>query len=818
MTYNEIIKKPGKRIKKHVYYVVNGTTTTVNDSNIDSVKFSLQSPIIGTSINGCELILKEKIEGAIYVQVEAKYGLSTQTKTYGPYYLKEEPTYQAEKKNYIHKTYDNMLKSMVDYEPVNVVYPCTILAFFQALISAVGYTTSISSLPNGTQQMTVDIFDSIGYTYRDVLDDIAVANGVLFYVDGNEIKIATRGGDAITIDDDVLKNQNIAFGEHYGPINTIVLSRSGESDNIYYPTTLPENPVEFKIVDNQLMNENNRDEFLPALYTQLNGLEYDIYDTELTGWGEVRPLQTVNFETGDNEYSSYIFNNEITMTDGYKQSIYNELPEETVTDYKAASATDKTINQAYIIVRKNEAEIEALAEKIVDVSDTKTGTGSITLENAHEGILHELSIYGNISLLFPQNADDLYGYALAPSESLTPSSTLTPSTPVPYGNEVLYPSSTLYPKSSILLIDDVEYELNFDFLNYMSATVYDEFHYLDGECEIIRRVGVDSNGNMYALNNEVIEKRKPIELPVKSNSTIQLKSFSSAIYKVTYLLENQYTDTFATQVDVAAQFNMQAGQIEAKVSQDDVVASINLAMEKGQGVIECKSNQFAVDSDNFKLDRYGNMEANSGTFKGTINTSENCVVGNNLYVGQNQSSQEQDDKYINLSDRTYILRTRLWQTIDLMRQRSGEFYFDIDDDLGNAYTALILNYYDVQLRNINEYIWLHNGYISSSSAIVNDSDKRLKHNIKDVDVSLIDDLKVKEYELIKTPEKKHVGLIAQDYLDKDYKDLFVVEKEDGYYAINYQNITNSLIKYCQELKQEINQLKKEMEELKNAKN
>ena len=817
MTYDEIIKKVGKRIKKHVYYIKDGLTTRVSDESVERIKFDLQTPLIGTSMQTAEIELKEKIEGEIYVQVEAKYGSSTATKTYGAYHLKEEPTYEASKKTYIHKVGNNLIKSMVDYEPVNLTYPATIFSFFQAVVAKVGYTTNIASLPNGSIQMSTDIFNNIGFTYRDVLDDIAVANGVLFYVESNELKIATLGGNAITINDDILKNQNIQFGEHFGAINTIVLSRSGESDNIYYPAVLPENPIEFKIVDNQLMNENNRDQFLPALYNQLNGIEYDIYDTELTGWGDVKPLQTVNFETGNNTYTSYIFNNEITLTDGYKQAIYNELPEQTETDYKAASKTDKTINQAYIIVRKNEAEIESLARRVIDVSKTINGTGQVQLENAHAGFLHKLCISGQISLLFPSNQDNLYGYPLVPSDDLVPSNTLTPSSPVPYQNEVLYPSTTLYPRGSVLLIDDVEYTLDFDFLNYLSATVYDEFIYEDGKCKIIRRVGIDSSGNKYALDDEIVEYRQPVELLVKSNSIIKLKSFNSAIYSVEYLLENVYTDNFATQVEVSSSITQMAGQIEAKVSQDDVVASINLAMDKGQGVIECKSNQFSVDSDNFKLDRYGNMEANNGTFRGTLNTSENCTVGNDLYIGQNQSTQDQDDKYIKLSETTYLLRTKLWQTLDLLRIRTQDtMYFEISDDLGNPTNALVLNYYDLQIQNINQYIWLHNGYISSSSAIIDDSDVRLKQNIKDVDVSWIDDLKIKEYEFKKFPERKHIGLIAQDYLEKDYKDLFVVKKEDGYYAINYQNITNGLIQYCQELNKKVEKLEKEMEELKNG--
>ena len=102
MTYNEIIKKAGKRIRKHVYYIQDGITTRVSDESVERVKFDLQTPLIGTSMQTCEIELKEKIDGEIYVEVEARYGSSTATKTYGAYYLKEEPTYDANKKRYIH--------------------------------------------------------------------------------------------------------------------------------------------------------------------------------------------------------------------------------------------------------------------------------------------------------------------------------------------------------------------------------------------------------------------------------------------------------------------------------------------------------------------------------------------------------------------------------------------------------------------------------------------------------------------------------------------------------------------------------------------
>lgn len=800
MTYDEIIKKAGKRIRKHVYYIKDGVRTNVSDESVERVKFDLQTPLIGTSMQTCEITLKEKIDGDIYVEVEAKYGSSTATKTYGAYHLKEEPTYDANKKTYIHKVGDNLIKSMVDYEPLNLVYPVTIFGFFQALVTKMGYTTTIASLPNGNQEMSTDIFKNIGYTYRDVLDDIAVANGVLFYVEGNELKIATIGGNKITINDDILKNQNISFGEHFGPINTIVLSRSGESDNIYYPKTLPQNPIEFKIVDNQLMNENNRDEFLPALYNQLNGIEYDIYDTELVGWGDVKPLQSVEFETGGNTYTSYIFNNEITLTDGYQQAIYNELPEETPTDYKAASKTDKTINQAYIIVRKNEAEIESLARKVVDVSNTINGTGAVQLENAHAGLLHKLSFYGDINLIFPSHD--------------------------------LYPSSTLYPRGSYLLIDDNEYKLDFDILRYYNANKYDEFVYEDGKCWIIRRVGVLPNGNTYALDDDVIEPRNDVYLEVNSNSLIRLKSFPNARYSVTYLLENVYTDNFATQVDVSSQITQTNNKIEATVKEiadDDgevTAASLILAINKDESnaeinadkislkgkKIDLSADDVSIGGDVLSIDNKGKMElsdnaetyADMSNFKitsklkedryNTMNSIGNYLVDGVAYYSHTANSfQIYDEQGID----------GRWQSIamETIYSYEGKYVPHLVLSDGTRRTESVTN---ITSRNIQTPVLTQTSLASQ------------KKNFEELEngLDIVKSIDIFKYHLKNQDDKskKHIGFVIGE--DFNYSEEVTSENNDG---VDLYSFVAVCCKAIQEQQVEIENLKKEMEELKNAK-
>ena len=269
---------------------------------------------------------------------------------------------------------------------------------------------------------------------------------------------------------------------------------------------------------------------------------------------------------------------------------------------------ENRMKRTEIVVNKAIDEINIIAENIVPISSEAYGIGNITLENAYEGLLHKLTIKGQISLYFPQTEDGLCGYPLVPRDGLVPSNELTPSSPVPYGNEVLYPSQDLYPKGSVLLIDDERYVLDFDFLNYMNNNVCDEFVYEEGKTWIIRRVGIDDEGNMYELQNEVVEHRNDIILNVKSDSVIQLESFSNAIFYSEYLTQNEYTDTFAPAYDLVSRINLTPGN--AQIQSDKITL-------EGK-TIDLTSDNIAINSNNFKVDTEGNMTCSTATLTNGI--------------------------------------------------------------------------------------------------------------------------------------------------------------------------------------------------------
>lgn len=411
-------------------------------------------------------------------------------------------------------------------------------------------------------------------------------------------------GNLDMIDEEYLKDINVNFGEKYGPINTVSLKRGAGSDVISksIPENLPDDEkIEISISGNQIMNGNNRAEYRDEILNRLYGLEFYINDFDSTGIAYLDLCDRYNVKIADKFYSCIMFNDELNIEQGISERIYTDMPEESKTDYSKADKTDRKLNNVSLTVDKHSLEIEALSEKIVDVSETKNGIGSITLENAYPGTLHNLVIKGQISQLFPQNENDLYGN-------------------VPFGNEIHYPSNSLYTQVSILIIDDEEYNLDLDFLNYINSDVCDEFVYEDGKCQIIRRVGIDSNGEKYELENEIIEEREDILLEVDTNSTITLKSFGNAIMSSTYLLQNEYTDVFTTNVDLISRINLAPGTAEIEARKISLFGKD----------IDLTGDEVTITSNNFNVDSNGNATMSTATITNGI-----LKIGNNEIFNTN---------------------------------------------------------------------------------------------------------------------------------------------------------------------------------------
>lgn len=581
-TFKEKIKELGRQQDVQIIQTINGTDSVIATSEeINSITPHFEASLL-KSVMKC-LEIDTEVNIAVGTEIRFMYGLlvvpvteSYEQLDYGNYIV-----YSCEKQedtsSYKIICYDKLLYSMKDYEHVEITYPCTIKQYLTALCTKIGLTFKDSDFANADRQITNELFltsnadgtyGSMGYTYRDVLDQIAeVTGGCICMTLDDKVEVRYINNTDDTIDEEYINDVNVNFGEKYGPINSIVLARAGESDKIYIQdvTSVTNNGLcELLISENQFMNFNDRRDYLQELSDKLFGVEYYLNDFVSTGIMYYDLLDSYNVKIGENTYNCLMLNDEQDITQGLEENIHTDMPEKSETDYKKADTTDRRINQTYLIVDKQNQKIEGVINQIGDRTDKTTtitadidglnskvstiadltnetsGTQIVTLENCAEGEVVELHIYGNNTVFdYQYFSDDLY----------------------------LSDNLILGKDESILIVTDEkgnenEYNLGITEVLRQNGDKRDEYVLKDGKAKVIRRLYADGSIRTY----EEIEDLGELHISlIKGMNRIAIKDYNANIY-VKWAIQNEYTDIFATRGEMSSNITQTAQQITFEVT------------------------------------------------------------------------------------------------------------------------------------------------------------------------------------------------------------------------------------------------------------
>ena len=286
-------------------------------------------------------------------------------------------------------------------------------------------------------------------------------------------------------------------------------------------------------------------------------------------------------------------------------------------DYELPETPETTSKKALFKVDQALGEIDAISKKVVDISSTASGVGFVNITNGYKGNLHKLDIYGYMEL--PIIGNIIIGQFKVNNFKII----------VEQNNEV-------YRE---YILDDMK---NL----YQVGTVHDTFEYLDGKCSITKRIGIDDEGNKYVLETPYTIDLKDFIIEVPEGDYKIYTNFNDLHLEVEYLLKNEYTDTFAKQVDLQSEINIRSDEIELlskkKVNNDEVIASINLTPEKAQinaNKISLKGKEFDLTTDeinikstNFNVDKEGNLKCINADVKGKISSSDGDIGGWKLNI------------------------------------------------------------------------------------------------------------------------------------------------------------------------------------------
>ena len=552
---------------------------------------------------------------------------------------------------------------------------------------------------------------------------------------------------------------------------------------------------------------------------------------------DVRAGDVITFVDGDNEYPT-IANIDLSYNGGwnggYSLDINTERQEET-----DLIGNNTKIRGIVSRLNRDEAKLEVIATQTDDnteeignlqvgFDEVKTEVSKVTnliketqsnnnliIEDASANDLKSLSIKGQISLLF---GNDGQTYGIVPLA------------------EILYPSNTLFGKNMNLIVEGTEetktIKLPFTFLNYINNEICDEFLLQDGKASVVRRVGINSNMEKYELEQEIIEDLGEVNITLfDSYNKIYLQCFDNAILSASYMVKNEYTDEFATKVELNSSLKQTSSSIiaevngtidnvdkdlnaklELKVDTENLISEINASAEN----VNINSNKLNLEgyttiNGNFKIDDNGDMECNNAQINGTIKgstfkgTNDNSIY---MQIGDDPN----DTGSMSTNNCLQILRPDNTNMLTI----SSRYWGTNNSQLTFESPVRFFTFYST----IDDYRVNSNAFVADSfmysPAYNGGSLESIKKNIKLFDkyaIDIINSADLYSYNLKKEndDDKKHIGLVIGDG-EKDYNtpDEIITKDKQG---IDLYSMISLSWKAIQEQQEIINNLQKRVETL-----
>lgn len=579
--------------------------------------------------------------------------------------------------------YDIKYKLDTPYDSAKHTFPCTLKEWRNSIFNDCGVTYDNTDFPNSDLTLSEEPYLDDGITNRNVVALIAQAGASIVITDNQDKFYFSWFNDTIhnVIDWLELTTEKNPTKS----VNFLVLSRGDAGDDYYYPLTIPENKVEFKIDSNYILDPQDttsetdlRATTIIPLYNRINGFSYIIYSMR-TQFIENK----LTLKLGDkikykdvygNELTSYVMSKKITWlggdltdSDNYELTISAREINETSTE---VSYKKKDVNKSVIeLSRKTDKAmgmIKDAVKKVDDLTDyikTKQGTTSIELLKTPDstGAINKLSIKNfNLQTLYPDMAypsDYTYPgvlnfYTLIISNEKV---VYSPSLPTANNQTELYNVGGISGKF-YRCVDNVWTEetkldnIKFIYINSpfplqtltttMGDPVYDELIFKDNQVSIIQRLGYDEENNLEVLEKPVTYNLGEMLVPTfETNTYITMKYWTNLNYECTYIEKNAFTSNFSTKnetnaiISITDEINL---KVENKCGKDEVVNQLNISKEE----ILIEGNRFILNADNLKIDKFGNILLSNGAkVLGEYGLLSSIIVESNImsrsFIGGN---------------------------------------------------------------------------------------------------------------------------------------------------------------------------------------
>ena len=189
------IKKHGKQLDSKITYSSNGETIELGVEQLNSITPHYEGGILKSVMRGLSIDSNVEIpKGTVLnFQFGVLVGNSYEYIDFGNYIVntieKKEDT-----NSYSIECCDKMLYSMVDYDSTNITYPITIRNYINAICTKIGLTfkNANDTFVNYDKEIPNELYSNIGYTFRDVLDELAQVTASTICINESDDELEIR--------------------------------------------------------------------------------------------------------------------------------------------------------------------------------------------------------------------------------------------------------------------------------------------------------------------------------------------------------------------------------------------------------------------------------------------------------------------------------------------------------------------------------------------------------------------------------------------------------------------------------------------------
>ena len=377
--FKRAITEYGKQIDTRVTF---DTGQTVTSSSLISVKLNTEGAWLDACMREVEILLYAggyttigKVINSIQLGVDVNGRF--EYIDYGKFYVTDTKFNDEDDTWEIH-AYDPMVRFMTDYA-LHLDYSegITVKGLLNAICDVFDVECGTDTFYNADQLIDEEKYLDGTYTYRSVLAEIAqCAGGTIAFKPDGKLYVLYPFNTAETINTNNMRTFQI--GEDFGEVNSIVIARTPQEDNIYIQNeaSIEANGLcEIKIENNQIM-DSHREDFLEGLSSALMGLLFTEFSFDTFGYCYYDLMDRIYVSGYTKPYEKLIvLNDSIEISQGITETISCKRPDETETDYKYASTTDRVVNQTILRVDKQDQQITAFirrTEQLEGVANNNT--------------------------------------------------------------------------------------------------------------------------------------------------------------------------------------------------------------------------------------------------------------------------------------------------------------------------------------------------------------------------------------------------------------------------------------------------------------